>query len=121
MKRVYIAGAYSGSNILECLTNIGKGEQLATKVFLDGHAPFTPWHDKDFVMREPNYKFTVPMFYEFSIKWLEVSDCILLVKDNWKHSKGTLREIEIAKELGIPIFEDYEKFKEWSESYDNIR
>lgn len=114
MKRVYVAGAYSGSNILECLTNIGKGEELATKVFLDGHAPFVPWHDKDFVVRRPYHNFTVPMFYEYSIKWLEVSDCILLVAGNWKHSNGTLAEIDIAEKLGIPVFEDYDNFLEWA-------
>ena len=119
MKRVYVAGAYSGDNILTCLQNIGKGEALASEVFMLGHAPFCPWHDKSYIISNPHIDFMVNDFYEYTLKWLEVSDCILLVKDNWEHSKGTLAEIELAKKQNIPIFDDISIMLEWAKENTN--
>ena len=51
------------------------------------------------------------MFYDYSIEWLKVSDVMVLVP-GWKKSKGTLAEIEVAKECGIPIFYNVEGFLE---------
>ena len=48
------------------------------------------------------------MFYEYSLTWLEVSDIIFLVP-GWEDSKGTLKEIEIAKKLGIKIATNLEE------------
>jgi hypothetical protein len=107
MVKVYVAGAYSANNVLDVLVNIGHGEELATQCFLSGYAPFCPWFDKEFIIRHPEKEYTVDMFYEYSIAWLEVSDCILLVP-GWEFSKGTLKEIEIAKKLNMPIFKDIE-------------
>lgn len=105
MKRVYVAGAYSGSNILECLKNIGRGEDYSARVFLMGHAPFCPWHDKDFVIKNWNENFTVDDFYNYSMAWLDVSDCMLVIPE-WENSKGTKAEIARAREIGIPIYWD---------------
>ena len=102
MKRVYVAGSYSANNVLDVLKNIGRGEQICTELFLKGYAPFCPWHDKDYVLRAPDAEFTVKMFYDYSMAWLEVSD-IMLVLPNSENSKGTQAEIVRAKELGIPI------------------
>lgn len=44
----------------------------------------------------------VDMFYKYSLTWLEVSDIMFLVP-GWGKSKGTLKEIEVAKGLGIKI------------------
>jgi hypothetical protein len=49
--------------------------------------------------------FTVDQFYEYSIAWLKVSDTMFLVP-GWEQSKGTLKEIEIAESLEIPVFDD---------------
>jgi nucleoside 2-deoxyribosyltransferase len=111
MIKVYVAGAYSDDNVLGVLRNIGRGEELASILFQLGFAPFTPWHDKDFVIRQWRGDFTVDMFYKYSIEWLKVSDCVLIVDDyegmrSYKDSRGTMREIEVANELGIPVFYD---------------
>lgn len=108
MKRVYVAGAYSADNIITCLKNIGRGEEYASKIFLMGHAPFCPWHDKDYVIQNWNKKFTVKMFYDYSMAWLEVSDVIFLVP-GYENSKGTMAEIELAKKLSIPIVKSFEE------------
>ena len=79
MKRVYVAGAYSADNIVECLRNIGRGEDYSARIFNMGFAPFCPWHDKEFVIRNWNADYIVQQFYDYSIAWLEVSDCVFLV------------------------------------------
>ena len=115
MKRIYVAGAYSANNIIDCLKNIGKGEYYCAKIFMRGFAPFCPWNDKDYVIKNYNEDFTVEMFYNYSMAWLEVSDVLFLVP-GYEKSKGTLMEIKRAKELNIPIVDTIDelmyKFKE---------
>lgn len=114
MLRVYCAGAYSANNVLDVLKNIGRGEHYAAKLFMAGFAPFSPWADKDFVIKHWNEEFTVQQFYDYSIAWLEVSDCVFLVP-GWESSSGTAKEIARATVLGIPVFDTWEdliKFRE---------
>jgi hypothetical protein len=101
--KVYIAGAYSADNVIDILKNIGRGEKLAAEIFNCGFSPFCPWFDKSFIIHEPESDYKVEQFYEYSIAWLLVSDCLLLA-DGWENSKGTLKEIEIAKEMKKPIY-----------------
>ena len=103
MKKVYVAGAYSADNVLDVLKNIGIGEDICAELFLRGFAPFCPWHDKDFVIKRPYSKYTIEMFYNYSIEWLKVCD-VMFVIDGWEKSSGTKKEIKIAEELGLPIY-----------------
>lgn len=101
--KVYVAGPYSGGNVLSVLQNIGRGQKVCAELFIRGFAPFCTWHDKSFVVDYPNVNFTVEDFYGYSIEWLKVSD-VMLVIDGWENSQGTIAEIKLAEELGIPIF-----------------
>ncbi len=103
MKRVYVAGAYSADNVLDVLKNIGRGEWYASKIFLLGFAPFCPWHDKDYVIKNWDREFTVEAFYDYSNAWLVVCDALFVVP-GWEKSKGTLAEIAKAEELNIPVY-----------------
>ena len=60
----------------------------------------------------PESDFTVEQFYNFSMAWLEVSDAVFLL-NGWEKSKGTLAEIERAKELGIPFFDNLPGLVDW--------
>ena len=109
MIKVYVAGAYSDDNVLGVLKNIGRGQTVAAEVFNLGFAPFTPWHDKSFVIENWNNDFTVEQFYNYSMEWLKASDAVLVVPNvkglkNWEDSKGTLAEIKVAEENNIPVF-----------------
>lgn len=103
MQKVYVAGPYSADNVLDVLKNIGRGEKMCAELFGMGYAPFCPWHDKSYVTSRYDAEFTVEQFYEYSMAWLEVSDCVLLLP-GWETSRGTIAEIERAKALGIPIY-----------------
>jgi hypothetical protein len=117
LKRVYIAGPYSADNVVDVLKNIGRGESAAAYLFSIGFAPFCPWHDKDFIIKNFYRNFKVNEFYDYSMAWLEVSDAILLI-GNWQESKGTLLEIKQARKLNIPIFESEQELIEWRNNND---
>jgi len=103
MLRVYVAGKYSADNVVDVLRNIGKGEKAASELFWAGFYPFCPWHDASYIKDNPDNDFDVSSFKRHSMAWLEVSDCIFVL-DGYEESKGTLAEIERAKELNIPIY-----------------
>ena len=114
MKRIYVSGPYSANNVLDVLKNIGRGQQMCARLFADGFAPFCPWHDRTFITDNPNGEFTVDQFYRYSLAWLEVSDAMLVIGD-WQSSKGTLKEIEYATALDIPVFYYFETLLAWSQ------
>lgn len=108
-KRIYVAGAYSDNNVLGVLQNIGRGQHFSTQLFALGYAPFCPWLDKEFVIRDWRNKFTVQQFLDYSMAWLDVADCMFVVPNvkglkDWQQSAGTLKEIEYARKHNIPIF-----------------
>jgi hypothetical protein len=116
--RIYVAGAYSDTNVLGVLRNIGRGEYWASQLFMRGYAPFTPWHDKTFVIQNWKEDFTVDQFYNYSMEWLRASDAVFIVPNqvglkDWGDSKGTLKEIEEAKRLGIPVFYSLKELEAW--------
>lgn len=100
MKRIYVAGAYSADNVMDVLHNMGRGIDASTKILKEGNAPFCPWLDYHFALRDQ----TIPKqaFYDYSMAWLEASDEVYVLK-NSEHSEGTKKEIERAEELGIPV------------------
>ena len=115
MIRVYVAGPYSADNVIDVLHNIGRGEELAAKVFAAGFAVFCPWHDKSYAITNWEHDVSVQQYYDHSIAWLDVSDCVILTAD-WKTSAGTLQEIKRAKKLEIPVFESIEALKAYWKS-----
>lgn len=106
-KRIYVAGKYSADNVIEILDNIKRGTQICVGLLKAGFTPFCPWLDFQFHWFGD---LTVKDYYRYSIGWLEVSDCIYVLKDS-ENSKGTQAEIRRAKELNIDIFYEGDQIK----------
>ena len=51
-------------------------------------------------------------YFENNQPWVEVSDVMFLVP-GWEGSAGTLKEIEIARKKGIPMFGEFEELVKW--------
>lgn len=113
MKKIYIAGPYSASNVIDVLGNMRRGMRLATKVFKAGFAPFCPHLDFHYsLMVREGEDFTVCEYYDYSMAWLEVSDAVLLLP-GWRESKGTMKEVDRAYELKIPVFGHFNALVAW--------
>jgi hypothetical protein len=104
MLRVYIAGPYSADNVITVLNNMRVGMRVATKLMLNGFAPFCPFLDYQFqLMLRKDENLTLKHYYDYSMAWLEVSDAIVVL-EGWENSNGTLAEIGRAKELNTPVY-----------------
>jgi len=101
MKRIYVAGSYSADNVMDVLHNIGDGIKVSAQLLELNFAPFCPWLDYQFALM--NERITKQQFYDYSMKWLESADAIVVLP-NYEQSFGTQNEIRRASELGIPVF-----------------
>lgn len=97
--RIYLAGKYSANNILGVLDNIKTGNRVAAKFIKQGYAVFSPFLDYQFHFFE---NLSIQDYYDYSIAFLAVCDEMWVLPD-WENSKGTIKEIELALELNIPI------------------
>lgn len=114
-RMIYVAGAYSGPDVLTVLDNMRLGIELSSTLFRKGFSPFCPWLDYHFCLNIPKEYLTVDMFYNYSIDFLEVCNAVLLT-DNERNpsSGGTNKELQKAHELGIPIFYTLEELLDWA-------
>jgi nucleoside 2-deoxyribosyltransferase len=110
--RVYVAGPFSADNVLDVLQNMRDGICCATHLFELGLAPFCPWLDYHYILSGCKTSGKDP-FYETSLAWLEVADAVYVI-GNYEKSAGTMMEIKIATERGIPIFYTLSKLLEWA-------
>ena len=101
-KRVYVAGSYNADNVIKVLNNIKRGTQVCVELLKKGYVPFCPWLDYNFHWFGD---LTIEDYYRYSIGWLEVSNCMYILKNSEK-SKGVQAEIKIAKELNIPVLHE---------------
>ena len=105
--RVFVSGPYSAGNVVDVLRNIGKGEQITSKLFELGYCPFNPWSDRNFIINNPHGTYSLNMFYQYCFKWLEVSDVMLVTGI----SPGVQAEIDFCKERKIPVVYSIEELK----------
>lgn len=98
--KIYVAGKYSADNIIDVLHNIREGTKISARLIKMGHSPFCPWLDYQFSFYED---ISVEEYYEYSIDFLKVCDVILVLPD-YEKSKGTLKEIGLAEDIGIPVY-----------------
>jgi nucleoside 2-deoxyribosyltransferase len=108
IQRVYIAGAMSSTHPLVFLENLRKGMRLSTEAILAGYSVFSPFIDFQlFFQLRDGESIPVSAIKESSLDWMEVADAVLLVP-GWEESEGTKAELNLASELGIPVFDSLE-------------
>ena len=117
-RRVYVAGAYSADNVIDVFRNMRRGMRLATEAMQSGVGiiPFAPWFDYHFFLQEDDKSnpITLEDIYQYSLSFLENwAEAVLVQQDGWIYSKGTVNEVNKAKELGIPVFFTLEALKKW--------
>jgi len=115
-RRVYVAGAYSASDVLQVLRNMKRGMRLATEAFQAGVLPFAPWFDYHFFLQEDETKgrLTIEDIYQYSMSFLDNwAEAVLVQQQGWVESKGTVAEINRAEELGLPVFFTLESLMKW--------
>lgn len=110
IKRVYIAGIltprgyFSANPAIDYIVACREMTRWGWRAIKAGFDPFVPAFDQWFWMVMADGEFmTEAMIKRYSKSWLEVSDALVLTP-GWQKSEGTLREIKLAKELGIPVF-----------------
>lgn len=106
--RVYVAGKLNDMAV-NYLYNVHKMMVTAEEARLAGFSVFVPAIDLTM-----GIKFGYNDYHDYfdnSQPWLAVSDAVLLTP-GWETSAGTAKEIELAKSLGIPVFETLVEMKE---------
>jgi hypothetical protein len=95
MIKVYIASAYTKGDVA---INV-KAQMDAANILIEhGYVPFVPLYSHFQHMAHPQpYK----TWLALDLEWVKVCDCMLRLPGA---SKGADKEVEYAKEIGMPIF-----------------
>jgi hypothetical protein len=109
MLRVYVAGALN-ADAVGYIKNIHRMNNSCNTLRNLGYAIYNP--SLDFLERLQFGDYEYIDYFKNNEAWLEVSDAIFLVP-GWENSSGTKKEIERAKELNIPVFDDIEMLMIW--------
>ena len=95
---IYVAGPLSAPTLVEGLNNIGRMLRAARDIKKLGHAPFFPAWDILLAFANPGV-FDYEDFFESNAAWLKKADAVYVISQ----SPGVCREIDIAREAGIPV------------------
>lgn len=107
---VYVAGPFRAPTAWEIEQNIRRAENVGFLVAKIGAVPVIPHTQYRFFQGSLPDEF----WLEATLEQLRRCDAVALV-DGWQNSEGTGREIDAAKMLGIPVFEDLSKLGAWLE------
>jgi len=106
MKLIYVAGKYTGKTYSEIEDNIRKSEVASLKLIRKGWAIFTPHKNTAHYEIYETEDLTYHTWIKIDDEILRRCDAIFMMKD-YVQSKGSLRELDLAKQLKLDIyFED---------------
>ncbi|WP_146429785.1 DUF1937 family protein [Blastopirellula retiformator] len=108
MKVVYVAGPYRAESEYGVLVNIQKAERLALRVWLAGAACICPHKNTAFFGGATHDN----VWLEGDKEMIKRCDAIVCT-EGWESSIGACGEVDLARTLGIPVFEQFEEFEEW--------
>jgi nucleoside 2-deoxyribosyltransferase len=114
MRKVYIAGPFRAKNAWAVEQNIRRAEVSGMAVFELGYTAFIPHANTRYFDGTLNDKF----WLQATSAWLPGCDAVLLV-EGWEDSAGTLGEIDLATDLGIPVFTSISAMDNYLRRLDN--
>lgn len=98
MKKIYIAGPYSGKLVGEIERNVTNAIEVSSIIIDLGGAPFCP-HLSHFI--EQDYPKPYLKWLEIDNEFVKVCDAIMRIPGV---SSGSDKEVALAESLGIPVF-----------------
>lgn len=109
MKIVYVAGPLFAGNDWQIRQHIHRAVSLGFEVAEAGAYPVIPHANTGAWFMGT---LTPEFWYAGTLELLRRCDAVILVPD-WEGSKGTRREIEEARQLGLPIFTGINDLRIW--------
>ena len=98
--RVYVAGKLNDLAV-DYLFNVHKMMETAEEVRLAGFSVFVPAIDLLMGIKHGYRNYND--YFDNGQPWLMASEAVFLTP-GWESSKGTVKEIDTANKLGIPVF-----------------
>lgn len=98
MRLAYVAGPYRAPHEFGVKCNIERAEKVAVNLWWMGFAVICPHKNTAFLGGAA----TDSVWLEGDKEMLRRCDLVVLT-DDWEKSSGTLAEIELAKQLNIPV------------------
>ncbi len=98
--------------------HIQLAEKFAVEIWNAGFAVFTPHLNTcHFEMKA---KVSELVYQAFDLFILKQMDCVFVLP-NWKESRGGRKEVEVALENNIPIFDSIEEMIKWRDGIDGYK
>lgn len=101
MIRAYVAGAYTALSTEARDINVSKADYVGRELLALGYAPIIP--HKNTLNWETDGRFSFEDFLNADFALLETCQ-LLVICGEYRHSKGTLAELNFARENGIPVY-----------------
>ena len=111
MHTCYIAGKLS-DNAVGYIKNVHRMIVWAREVRKLGMAVYVPALDLLEGLVDGNFNYDD--YFNNSREFLLMCDCVFVCPEGFETSEGTKREIQLAKDAGIPVFYDTEKLNEFN-------
>jgi len=105
--RVYISGKFSSPDPKVREKNIRLADKYALKIWKMGFDVFCPHTMTQNWVGKVNYWEMIIS----DLNWLAVCD-ILFLLPGWQRSRGARIEVQVAKDLGIPIYTSLKQLRE---------
>lgn len=108
MKLIYVAGPYRAPSEWELVANIRRAEDIAIELWQIGLAVICPHKNTAFFGGATDDE----VWLAGDREMIRRSDAVYAM-ERWEQSSGSRTEIELARQLGIPIFGTLEEVKTW--------
>src|SRR2546421_1117370 len=99
MKLIYVAGPYRAGSEWEVVRNIRRAEAVALEVWKLGAACICPHKNTALFGGAADDA----VWLAGDLEMMRRCDAVICT-DCWEESKGTVEEVRVAREMGMPVF-----------------